>query len=231
MDWRPWQRRFMRRVEAADVRIAVLSLPRGGGKSSLLAHLARRILDPSDSMFRAGTESHIVAGSIAQSRRTTFRLFRNLVDADPDFAICDSVNLASVEHKPTRTKVSVAASNGSTLQGLVGCPWVLLDEPGSYEVNSGSLSWDAVRTAQGKAGSPLRAVLVGTLAPKATYQGHWYYDIVTRGSVPGVHVQALRGDVYASRKESCTNAPARSRTTPPTSTQPVMTISPFAACV
>ena len=72
---------------------------------------------------------------------------------------------------------------------------MLLDEPGSYEVNSGSLSWAAVRTAMGKPGSPLRAVLVGTLSPKATYQGHWYFDLVTAGSVPGVHVQALRGDV------------------------------------
>ena len=122
MDWHRWQRRFMARIEAPGVRISVLSMARGSGKSTLLAELARRIVTPDDSMFRAGTESHIIAGSIAQSRRTTFRIFRNLVDHDPDYAICDSVNLASVEHKPTRTKVSVAAANGSTLQGLVGCP-------------------------------------------------------------------------------------------------------------
>ena len=195
MDWQRWQVRFMRRLEDSDVRISVCSMARGSGKSTLLAHLARRIVDPSDSMFRAGTESIIVAASIAQSRRTTFRILRNLIDDDPDFAICDSVNLASVEHRATRTKVSVAAANGATLQGLINTPWVLADEPGSWEINSGSLSWAAVRTAQGKPGSPLRAVVVGTLSPKATYQGHWYHDLATAGSVPGVHVQVVRGDV------------------------------------
>ena len=85
------------------------------------------------------------------------------------------------------------AANGKTAMGLVRCPWCLVDEPGSHEINGGSLTWDAIRTAMGKPMSPLRAVLVGTLAPLATGPGHWFYDLVNAGSGPGVHVVAIRG--------------------------------------
>ena len=49
--------------------------------------------------------------------------------------------------------------------GLVNTPWVIADEPGAWEVNGGQLMAYAILTAQGKPGSPLRAVFIGTLAP------------------------------------------------------------------
>ena len=42
--------------------------------------------------------------------------------------------------------------------GIVGCPLLVADEPGSWEVNGGQLMADAIQTAQGKPGSPLRVV-------------------------------------------------------------------------
>ena len=41
-------------------------------------------------------------------------------------------------------------------------PLVVADEPGAWENNGGELLHDAVQTAQGKPGSPLRAVYIGT---------------------------------------------------------------------
>lgn len=144
-------------------------------------------------MFVAGAESHIVSASIGQSRRATFKLLRDALTDDSDYAINDSVNVCAVTHKATGTRVSVMAANGKTAMGLVRTPWVLIDEPGAHEINGGSLTWDAIRYAMGKPGSPLRAIIAGTLAPLATSPGHWFFDLVNAGSVRRVHVVALRG--------------------------------------
>ena len=75
--------------------------------------------------------------------------------------------------------------------GLVRCPYVLADEPGSWEVTGGTLMFDAIQTAMGKPGSPLKAIYTGTLAPST---GGWWHDLVAEGSGDGVYVQSLQGD-------------------------------------
>ena len=49
-------------------------------------------------------------------------------------------------------------------------------------------------TAQGKVGSPLKLILIGTLGPMATRAGHWWYDLVHAGTKGRVHVQLFAGD-------------------------------------
>ena len=75
--------------------------------------------------------------------------------------------------------------------GLVGCPWVIADEPGAWETIGGQLVHDAIETAKGKPGSPLRVVYIGTLAPAV---GGWWHDLVADGSRRSTYVQALQGD-------------------------------------
>lgn len=75
--------------------------------------------------------------------------------------------------------------------GLVGCPWAICDEPGAWEANGGTLLHDAIQTAQGKPGSPLRALYIGTLAPAVS---GWWPDIIDDGTHGDTFVQALRGD-------------------------------------
>ena len=79
---RPFQRRFVADVLAPGVRTTALSLPRGNGKSSLVASLAARTLRPDDPLHVAGVENHIVAASIGQARRTVFKLLREALDDD-----------------------------------------------------------------------------------------------------------------------------------------------------
>ena len=86
LNLRPWQRRFLTGILAPGIRTAALSLPRGNGKSALVAHLARRFLTPGDALHVAGTEAHIAAASIGQARRTVFRLLRELIENGPDAA-------------------------------------------------------------------------------------------------------------------------------------------------
>ena len=75
--------------------------------------------------------------------------------------------------------------------GLVGVPLVVADEPGAWEVTGGELMADAIQTAQGKPGSPLRAIYIGTIAPAAP--GGWWPGLVQAGSGGSTYVQALQG--------------------------------------
>ena len=51
---------------------------------------------------------------------------------------------------------------------------------------------DAIQTAQGKPGSAMRVILIGTLAPST---GGWWHDLVGGGTNGTTYVQRLLGDV------------------------------------
>ena len=178
---------------APGIRTAALTLPRGNGKSALIAYLARRFLTPGDPLHVTGTEAHIAAASIGQARRTVFRLLREMIDTGPDSAdyrIAESAVACHIVHKASNTRVSVLASSGKTSQGLTRCPWVFADEPGSWETNGGELLHASIQSAMGKPGCHLRAVYCGTLAPAT---GGWWHGLVHGGSDASTHVMALEG--------------------------------------
>lgn len=189
-DLRPFQRRFVAAATADGIDTACLSLPRGNGKSWLAAHLVTRVLDPSDALFRAGTESVLCAASIEQAR-IVFRFARAALEPLGGYRFLDSHNRIAIVHKATNTRLRVIGSNGKTAMGLVGCPWVIADEPGAWETVGGELLHDAIETAKGKPGSPLRALYIGTLAPA---RSGWWHDLIDAGSHGSAYVQALRGD-------------------------------------
>ena len=126
-------------------------------------------MSPKDSLFRPGTESVLVAGSIEQAR-IVFRVARAIL-REEGYRYIDSHTRVGVTHVPTNTKLRIIGSNGKTAMGLLDCPWAICDEPGAWEINGGELVWDALTTARGKPGSPLKILLVGTLAPLATAPG------------------------------------------------------------
>ena len=69
MELRRFQKEFIRHATGAGVDTAALSAcPRGNGKSALAGHLIARVLDPTDSLFTAGTESVLCAASIEQAQ-------------------------------------------------------------------------------------------------------------------------------------------------------------------
>ena len=72
---KPFQRKFLRAATRPEITIAALSEPRGNGKTTLAGYLGARIMDPTDPLFRPGTESIVVAASLAQAR-LTFRQTR-----------------------------------------------------------------------------------------------------------------------------------------------------------
>ena len=187
---RPFQHTFIKKAMDPEILTAALCLSRGNGKSWLSGYLASQILDPSGPYFRAGTESVLMAASLEQGR-IVFRFARELLDDDPAYKFSDSYVRSAITHIESRTSIRLISSNAKGAMGLVRCPYVLADEPGSWEVNGGSMMHDAIQTAMGKPGSPLKAIYTGTLAPST---GGWWHSLIAEGSGDGVYVQVLQGD-------------------------------------
>ena len=187
---RSFQARFLAGALSPDIDTAALSIPRGNGKSALAGHLLVRILDPTDVLFRAGTESVLCAASIEQAR-IVFRFARADLEDSGEYSFTDSHTRIGIRHKASNTRLRIIGSNGRTAMGIVNCPWAICDEPGSWETNGGQLLHDAIQTAQGKPGSPLKVVYIGTLAPA---RDGWWHNVIADGSHGSVYTQALQGD-------------------------------------
>lgn len=188
MDIRPFQRTFLRRALAPDIDTAALSLPRGNGKSWLAAYIAARAL----LTIRAHREIALAAASIEQGR-IVYRWVREFLAGRSEFRYLDSATRCAITRNDG-ARLRVIGSNGKTAMGLVSTPIVIADEPGSWEQRGGELLFDAIQTAQGKPGSRLKAIYIGTLAPMATGPGHWWWDLVNGGSHGSAYVQVLQGD-------------------------------------
>ena len=188
----PFQNDFLRRTFAPGVRLSVLSLPRGNGKSTLCGSLIlSRCLTPDDELHEPGREYLLVAGSIEQARHS-FKPLREILESD-DYSFTDSARSLGVLHKPTNTKLRVLSSSGKRAMGIVGSPICVCDEPGSWQVREGELMYESLLTAQGKPDSDLRLIFIGTIAPA---QRGWWPDLVKSGSnkQEGRFVKVLQAD-------------------------------------
>ena len=103
MKLRKFQEEFLREAMRPGIDMACLSLPRGNGKSWLAAHLAARVLDPDDQLFRSGTESVVIAPSLAQGR-IVFRFVRDMLGDNPNYRYADSFTL--VRSSTSRPRLS-----------------------------------------------------------------------------------------------------------------------------
>ena len=187
---RKFQRTFLQNALRPDIDIAALSIARGNGKSALCGDLLARVLDPADSLFRAGTESVLMSGSIEQCR-VIYRFVRAELEPRGDYRFLDSATRCAVTHVPTNTRLRVVGSNGKTSFGLVNTPWAVLDEAGSFEQRGGQMLWDAVVTSLGKPGSPMKVIVCSTLAPAVS---GWWPDLIAKGSTGSTYVQSIMGD-------------------------------------
>ena len=190
---RAFQKKFVKRALAPGIDVAALSIPRGNGKSWLAAHLLTRCLTPGDSLHVAGAEYLLCAASIEQAR-LCYRFIRTELEPRGGYSFIDSVTRIGVTHLSSNTRLRVLSSNGKTAMGIVNCPLLVADEPGSWESVGGTLMFDAIVTALGKPNSPMRTVFIGTLAP--SMRG-WWHDLIADGSVDTTYVQALQGKVEA----------------------------------
>ena len=193
MELRRFQKEFIAKAMAPKVLIGALSLPRGNGKSFLAAHLITRALTPGDKLFVNGKTVVQCAGSLDQAR-IVYNFVRTALEPMGGYRFIDSSTRMGVTHLASNSKLRVLSSNAKTSMGLVNVPLAICDEPGSWEIAGGLLMWQALTGALGKPGSPLRIVVIGTLAPMATSTGHWWYDLIDDGSKGSTYVMSMQGD-------------------------------------
>lgn len=191
MDFAPYQSRFIRAVGDPRYRTVAASWPRGAGKTTVAGHLVARALTPGDRLYVKGGEVVLFAGSIEQCRLTYRQALGFLEPRIREYRTVDSATRVAITRKGCRTRLKAVGSNPKTSLGLVGVPLAILDEPAALHTVGGTALWDAVRTAQGKVGSPLKAILTGTIAPAAP--GSWWPDLVERGTHGSTFVTCLQG--------------------------------------
>ena len=181
----PFQEDFVER--AFEVSTAALSMPRGNGKSWLAAKIVAREFP----QIHKSQEIVLAAASIEQCRAVIGFIEDMLGERGPHgrYRYQRSATRSGIT-RGDGARVRVIGSNGRTAMGLVRCPLVVADEPGAWHSVGGQLLADAIDTAQGKPGSPLRVIYIGTLAPAT--EG-WWHDLVENGSGTDRYVRALRG--------------------------------------
>ena len=187
---RTFQKRFVRRALAPGIDVAALSIPRGNGKSWLAAHLLERCLTPGDDLHVPGSEYLLCAASIEQAR-LVYRFIRTELEPAGGYSFIDSATRIGITHRRSNTRLRVLSSNSKTAFGIVGCPLLVADEPGSWEVNGGGMMFDAIVTALGKPNSPMKVVFIGTLAPSMS---GWWHDLVSDATTGTTYVQSLQGN-------------------------------------
>ena len=186
-----YQSRFVKAVDDRRYRTVAACWPRGAGKTTYAGHIVARALTPGDPLFVAGGEIVLFAGSIEQCRLTYRQALTFLEPRLDDYRTVDSATRVAITHKTTTTRLKAVGSNPKTSLGLVGVPLAIIDEPAALHTVGGAALWDAVRTAQGKVGSPLKVVLTGTLAPATA--GSWWPILVETGTQGSTNVLLLQG--------------------------------------
>ena len=194
MKLQKFQIEFEKAVEDDRYDTCVLSGPRSLGKTFLAARILSRCMTPGDPLFQAGQE-YILGSASLEMARLSYGFIRETLEPTGEYRFIDSVTRLGITHVPTNTKLRAISSNAKTSFGLVRVPLAVIDEPGSLEILGGQLLADSLFTAQGKVGSRLKLVMIGTLAPLATHSGHWWHDLVNDGTHGRVYVQHFHGDI------------------------------------
>ena len=193
MRFAPFQNRFLKDISDPRYRTVAASWPRGCGKTTVAGYIAARALTPGDPLFVPGGEIVLFAGSIEQTRLVYRQCLGFLDEAGrlDEYRLVDSATRVAIKHNATRTRLKAIGSNPKTSLGLVGVPLAILDEPGALHTTGGTAIWDAIRTAQGKPGSPLKAILIGTIAPAEP--NSWWPTLIEGGSTGSTSVHILQG--------------------------------------
>ena len=187
-----FQREFVAAVENPKYDTVAISGPRSLGKTFIAAHILARCMTPGDVLFQPGKEYILGAASLEQAR-LTYQFIREALEPSGEYRWIDGSTRLGATHLKTNTKLRAISSNAKSSFGLVNVPLVVIDEPGSLEIVGGQMLSDSLFTAQGKAGSKLKLILAGTLAPMATKSGHWWWELVHAGTVKTTYVQHYQG--------------------------------------
>ena len=189
-----FQKDFIKAVEDPRYDTVVLSGPRSLSKSFLAAKILTRALSPGDTLYAGGHEV-ILAAATLDTARYCYNYIQEALEPLGGYRFQTSITRMGITHLSSGTKLRVMSSNAKGSFGIVGCDFLVLDEPGSLEVRGGQALWDSISTSQGKVGSNLKVILTGTLGRVAAGSGHWWYDLCHKGTTGKTWVKLFRDDL------------------------------------
>ena len=190
-----FQRDFERAVESDAYDTVVMSGPRSLGKSFLAGRILARCMTPGDVLHQPG-KTYILGAATLETATATFGFIRETLETlDPTgYRYVEGSTRLGITHLATNTRLRVISSNAKGSFGLVRVPLVVLDEPGALDIVGGGMLADSLFSAQGKVGSPLKLILIGTLGPLATATGHWFYDLAHGGTKGRTWAKLFQGE-------------------------------------
>ena len=187
----PFQSAFVSAVcrQEDPASLAILSTPRGNGKSGLAGCLVAKSLTPGDPLFEPATENILVAASRAQA--TIVLEFAHAALGESD---AYRWRVDGVEHLASRARVRVISSDSRRALGLgASIRLAVCDEVGGWAPTSGLRLWNAVTGSLGK--RRMTIVAIGRIAPSPTAgPGAWWHNLALSGSGDGKHIQLLAAD-------------------------------------
>ena len=179
----PWQRRALRGALAPDIRVASITLGRGGGKSTLFASVAAAAVAGPLAIPRG--EVLVVAGAFSQAR-ILFEHAKAFLDpvlqrdgCGPRgrFRVQDSPNSASIQDRKTGARLRCIGNNPALAHGLAPA-LVLCDEPSKWGRLKSDSMIAALRTSLGKVRDS-RLVALGT---RPADPDHWFSRMLAGGA-------------------------------------------------
>ena len=178
----PWERKFLRGICGVSGDAAV-SIGRANGKSGFVAGIASAAVDP-DGPLDFGRADIVCCASSFQQAKIVFddvlaflRQSHDLNDRNL-WRVQDSANSATIEYKPTGTRVRCVGSDPKRAHGLRPA-LILADEPAQFESAKTDAMLAALRTGLGKVPGS-RLIALGTRPANAQ---HWFARML---DTPGV---------------------------------------------
>lgn len=168
-----YQKSFIRDIFKPGVRAATLSVPRGGGKSTLLAAIALYCLFDKQASLGGQPQIPVCAVTYQQAMRAVFLVAVEMVKANPNLEeralIYSGIGTTKIRCVPTGGEMfPLAVSDPSAAQGYDPGPIAIVDEIGHID----PASYQAVLLASGKRPGTV-VVAIGTAGPSKENNALW----------------------------------------------------------
>ena len=195
----PWEKKFILGTFGQPGN-AALSIGRGNGKSGFCAGLATAVVAPGAPLHGPRREVVCVASSFQQARvifEDVLAYCRSLGHDLSDRELWrrqDSQNMATLEYRPTGSRVRCCGSDPQKAHGLR--PFlVLADEPAQWEHTKAEAMISALRTGLGKLPNS-RLIALGTLPADGE---HWFSQMLRDAPYHQLHAAAKDAPLFHAR--------------------------------
>ena len=192
----PWEKKFILGTFGQSGN-AALSCGRGQGKSAFVAALAAAVVCPGAPLHGNKRDVVCVASSFQQARvifEDVLAYVRGLGHDLADRGLWrrqDSANQATLEHRPSGSRVRCVGSDPKRAHGLR--PFlVLADEPAQWEGTKTEAMISALRTGLGKTPNS-RLIALGTLPADGQ---HWFSQMLRDAPYHQLHAAAKDAPIF-----------------------------------